>query len=167
MNHTKGLETMAILEKITEDIKVAMKAGEKERVNALRFLLAKIKDVGIYKNKQVTDDDAISIIASSVKSRMEEIENYTKGNRPDLVRKEEQDIKCIKIYLPEALTPEALEAVIKETMAEAQALGPKDTGKVMKLLMPKVKGKADGKAVNEAVGKMLAALVPAQESEGE
>lgn len=147
---------MALLETLLADVKAAMKSGEKEKLATLRFLHAKVKDIGINQRREITDEDFLAVCAASIKSRQDSVEQYRKGNREELAQKEEKEIVIIKAYMPAALSSAELETAVREAIAEAGAGGPKDMGKVMKLLMPKVKGRADGGAISETVKKLLA-----------
>jgi hypothetical protein len=105
--------------------------------------------------KELTDAELTETISSLVKQRRESIRLFAEGGRQDLVEKEEAELKVLLAYLPEALTPAELEELIKQVMQETQASGPKDQGKVMKVIMPKVTGRADGKMVSEMVKQAL------------
>lgn len=138
-------------ERITQDMKEAMKDKDTLKVSTLRLLLAEIKNKEIDKRGELTDEEILSLIQKAVKQREESIEQYRKGNRSDLVEKETKEIEILKSYLPEPLSEEELDRIIEETIKEVGAMGPKDMGKVMKAVMPKVKGRVDGKVVNERV----------------
>ncbi len=141
----------ALKERITQDMKEAMKERDILKVSTLRLLLAEIKNKEIDKRGELTDEEILSLIQKAVKQREESIEQYRKGNRSDLVEKETKEIEILKSYLPEPLSEEELDRIIEETIKEVGAMGPKDMGKVMKAIMPKVKGRVDGKIVNERV----------------
>jgi len=141
----------ALKERITQDMKEAMKERDILKVSTLRLLLAEIKNKEIDKKGELTDEEILSLIQKAVKQREESIEQYRKGNRSDLVEKETKEIEILKSYLPEPLSEEELDRIIEETIKEVGAMGPKDMGKVMKAIMPKVKGRVDGKIVNERV----------------
>ena len=144
-----------IIDRLQDDIKVAMKARESEKLEALRFLYSEIKNVGINEGRELTDDDALVVVGRLIKQRQESIEQFKKGGREDLVAREEMGINLYREYLPPQLSVEELKAIVAEAVAETSAAGLKDMGKVMKVLMPRVKGLAEGKVVNEVVREQL------------
>ncbi|MGB9667371.1 MAG: GatB/YqeY domain-containing protein [Thermosulfidibacteraceae bacterium] len=145
-------------ERISNDMKEAMKNKDSVKVSALRLLLSEIKNKEIDKRGDLSDEEILAVIQKAVKQREESIEHYRKGNREDLVEKEMRELEILKSYLPDSLSHEELERIIDETIKEVGALGIKDMGKVMKALMPKVKGRADGKVVNEKVRERLSRM---------
>ena len=145
----------ALLDQILADITVAMKAREKDKLAALRLLHAEIKNVEINQRREVTDDDALTVIARLIKQRQEAIEHFTQGGRDDLVAKETFELDTYRAYQPEQLTEEAIAALVDQAIAATEASGKKDIGKVMKAIMPEVKGRADGKIVNTIVSQKL------------
>ena len=144
-----------IIDRLQDDIKVAMKARESEKLEALRFLYSEIKNVGINEGRELTDDDALVVVGRLIKQRQESIEQFKKGGREDLVAREEMGINLYREYLPPQLSVEELKAIVAEAVEETSAAGLKDMGKVMKVLMPRVKGLAEGKVVNEVVREQL------------
>ncbi len=142
---------MNLKEKITEDMKVAMKGGDKLRLNLIRMLKSEIKYKEIEKGEELNDNGVIAVLSSASKKRKEAIEEFKKGGREDLVTREEAELKIILSYLPEQLSEEDILKLVDEGIEEAEAQTPKDVGKVMKVIMPKVKGRADGKKVNQLV----------------
>ncbi|MBU0754380.1 MAG: GatB/YqeY domain-containing protein [Planctomycetes bacterium] len=144
---------MGIYDDINNDLKDAMKAGRKEEVGIYRMVLSEIKNLAIDMNSRddITDEICIATLVRSVKTRLASIEQYQAGNRPDLVEQEEKEIEIISTYLPEALTEEELIAMVEEAITEAGATQPKDMGMVMKIVMPKTQGRADGKIVQRLV----------------
>ncbi len=151
---------MTLLEKIRQDLKDAMKKGEKDRLSALRMILSNVKNRQIEKKDSLDDQEIVRIIQGLVRQSKDAVEQFEKGNRSDLVAKEETFIAVCQAYLPEQLAEEDLEALIRETVAEVGALSPKDMGKVMKAVMPKVAGRADGKLVNQKVRAILSENSP-------
>ncbi len=151
---------MALLEKIRQDMKEAMKKGEKERLSVLRMVLSNIKNKQIEKKGSLDEQEIVRIIQGLVRQSKDAIEQFKKGNRPDLVAKETAFVNICQAYLPEQLTEEDLEILIREAIAEVGALSPKDMGKVMKTVMPKVAGRADGKRVNQKVRAILSENSP-------
>lgn len=146
---------MSLTETIDADLKVAMKASDKTSVSTLRLVKSSLKYRQIEKGGNLTDDDVIAVLSSMVKQRRESIEQYTKAGRDDLASSEMAEIEIIKKYLPKQISNEELEAIIRETIKELNASGAKDIGKVMKAVIPKVKGRADGKVINARVTQIL------------
>ncbi len=151
---------MALLERIRQDLKEALKKGEKDRLSVLRMVLSNIKNRQIEKRDSLEDQEIVRIIQGLVRQSRDAIEQFKQGNRSDLVAKEETFISVCQVYLPEQLSEEALDTLIRETIQETGALGPKDMGKVMKAVMPKVAGRADGKTVNQKVRAILSENSP-------
>jgi len=151
---------MTLLEKIRQDLKDAMKKGDKDRLSTLRMILSNVKNRQIEKKDSLDDQEIVRIIQGLVRQSKDAVEQFEKGNRSDLVAKEETFITICQAYLPEQLSEEDLEAIIRETVAEVGALSPKDMGKVMKAVMPKVAGRADGKLVNQKVRAILSGNSP-------
>lgn len=147
---------MGLYEKLDADVKSSLKEGNALKVSVLRMALSTIKTLQIEKNIKALDDSGvIEILQRHVKQHRESIDQFTKGGRPDLADKEKAELKILEEYLPEQLGEEELTKIVKEIVAEMGAVTKKDTGKVMKALMEKVKGKADGKVVSSIVGQML------------
>ena len=144
-----------IIDQLQDDIKITMKAREAEKLEALRYLFSEIKNVGINEGRELTDEDALTVIGRLIKQRQESVEQFKKGGREDLVVREEMGINIYREYLPPQLNVEELRTIVAEAIAETCAVGPKDMGKVMKALMPRVKGLAEGKVVNEVVKEQL------------
>lgn len=146
---------MSLIRKIDEDLKASMKARDELRVSVIRMLKAGAKNREIDKGEALTDDDIISVVSSMIKQRRDSAEQYSESGRADLAEKEEAEIGILQGYLPEQLSGEDIVNIIKEAISEASASSPGDMGKVMKLVMPKVKGRADGKFVNQKVRELL------------
>ena len=145
----------AILERLLADIKLAMKARASERLETLRFLHAEIKNFEVNERKEPTDDEVAAIVGKAIKSRQDSIEQFQAGGREDLVAREQAQLEICKAYQPEQLGEAEIEALVDEVIEQTGAAGKKDTGKVMKELMPRVKGKADGRMVSAIVGRKL------------
>jgi uncharacterized protein YqeY len=148
---------MNLAERINEDIKTAMKAGEKDKLMALRDIKSKIllemtKEGG---DGSIDDSKAMSILNKLYKQRMESIEIYKTQNRPELAEVEQLQADVIAAYLPEQLTGEKLEEEVKAIVAQLGATGPGDLGKVMGVATKAFAGRADGKAVSEIVKRLL------------
>ena len=141
-----------LVEKIDEDLKLALKAHDTLRVSILRFLKASLLNLSIEKRVQrLEDGDVLEVIAKLIKQHQDSIEGFTKGKREDLVAKETKELEILKSYCPKEASRDELLQWIQEAIQESGANGIQDLGKVMKLLIPKTKGKADGKVVNELV----------------
>jgi len=140
-----------LFEKLLEDIKTAMKSGDKDNLAALRMLHAQIKDATINQAKEVTDADVATVIVKAIKQRQDSVAQFQQGGRQDLADKEIKEIELFKKYQPQQLSPSEIEALVKKAVAEAGATSRKEMGKVMAALMPHVKGKADGKLVSQIV----------------
>lgn len=132
-----------------------MKAKDGNRVSVLRFLLSAIKNREIEKREPLTDDEVLSEITSSAKRRRESIEAFREGDRMDLVEKEEGELAVLQEYLPAQLSPEEVRRVVREVVEAVGASSAGDLGKVMKEVMPRLRGQADGKLVNEIVREVL------------
>ncbi|MFZ4785012.1 MAG: GatB/YqeY domain-containing protein [Flavobacteriales bacterium] len=148
---------MNIADRINDDIKSAMKAGEKEKLMALRDIKSKILLEMTKEGSDGTVDDskAMAILNKLYKQRMESVEIYKSQDRPELVEEEMKQAAVISAYLPEQLTGEKLEAEVAAIIAQVGAAGPGDLGKVMGVASKALAGKADGKAVSEIVKKLL------------
>ncbi len=146
---------MVFLEKIDGDLKAAMKGKDEVRLKTLRMLKSDL----IYKGKErggdLTDEDILAVLTSAAKRRTEAIEEYRRGGRDDLVAEESAEFEIIKEFLPDQLSTEELNELVDSAIADTDASSVRDLGAVMKLLMPEVKGRADGKAVNIAVREKL------------
>lgn len=149
--------TSKAFQEIQADIKNAMKAHEQDRLTALRTLLAQIKDITINAGREPEDTDVATVVAKSIKQRRDSIDQFTKGGRLDLARKEEFEIEVLKKYQPQQMDQAEIETIVRQCMAETGASGKKDMGKLMQALMPQVKGRADGKLVNQVVNALLGA----------
>ncbi len=137
--------------RLAEDLKAALKGGDRLRTSVLRLLCALIKNREIEKRGELDDSEIIQTVIASCKLRKEAIEQYTKGGRDDLAAKEEAELKLLEAYLPPPLSPEELRKKIEEALAASQASSLKDMGKVMALLMSEISGRADGKVVSQMV----------------
>ncbi|MBP1765071.1 MAG: Yqey-like protein [Firmicutes bacterium] len=148
---------MTLKERLMADMKEAMKAKEagKLRLSVIRMVRASIKNGEIDRKKDFEDDEVLDILAKEVKMRRDSMEDFRKGNRPDLVEQLVQEISVLTEYLPEQLTEEAVRDLVTQAIQETQAATVKEMGKVMAVLMPKVKGRADGKLVNAVVRELL------------
>lgn len=146
---------MSLIERIDTDLKVAMKSSNKAAVSTLRLVKSSLKYKQIEKGGDLTDDEVVSVLSSLVKQRRDSIEQYEKGGRDDLASVEKNEIEIIQQYLPAQMSDEDIQAVINAAVEELGASGQKDIGNVMKAVMPRLKGRADGKKVNALVSKRL------------
>lgn len=148
---------MSLKEQLTEDMKTAMKAKEagKQRLGVIRMVRGVVRQAEIDGKKELGDEEVIAVISKEVKQRRDSIEEFKKGGREDLVAQNEAEIAILMEYLPKQLSEAEVRELVKAAIAESGAREPKEMGKVMKVLMPKVKGKADGKLVNGIVKELL------------
>ena len=141
--------------RLAEDYRAALRSGDKLKVSVIRLLTALIKNREVEKRSSLTDAEVMQAISSSCKQRQDSIEQYRQGGRQDLVDKETAELHILQSYMPQPFTAEELEELVRAAIQEAQAASPKEMGKVMTLLMPKVTGRADGKVVSALVREML------------
>jgi uncharacterized protein YqeY len=150
---------MGLKERVNEDLKEAMRSvndpDHKFRLSAIRMLKADIMNSEIAKKGELSDDDIIALIQRQIKIRNESIEQFEKGGRDDLVEKERKEAAILAKYLPEQMSDEDLRALAEEAIRETGASSPKEMGKAMSYMMPKLKGRADGKRVNQVVSGLL------------
>ncbi len=148
---------MSLKEQLTEDMKTAMKAKEagKQRLGVIRLVRGAVRQLEIDGKKELDDAGVLAVLSKEVKQRRDSIEEFRKGGREDLVKQNEEEIAILMEYLPQQLSEDEVRSLVKEAVTASGASSPKDMGKVMKLLMPKVKGRADGKLVNDLVRGML------------
>ena len=144
-----------IKERISGDMKAAMKSGEKDKLGAIRMLHAAIRKKEIDDRVDLDDAAVTKIISGLVKQRQDSIEQFMAGNRQDLVDKETAELKLLQAYLPAQMSQDELVKIIDQAIQESGAKTQKEMGNVMKVLMPKVSGKADGKLVNQLVRERL------------
>ncbi|MCX8116730.1 MAG: GatB/YqeY domain-containing protein [Desulfobacterota bacterium] len=146
---------MSLEEKITEEMKQAMRANDKVRLSAIRMIRSSLKNKEIELRRRLEDEEVIKVIQGMVRKAEESIEQFQAGGRTDLVEKERAEIEVMKSFLPQPMSREELLKVIDETIRETQASSVKDMGKVMKAVMPKLGGRADGKVINQLVKERL------------
>jgi len=136
--------------KIVEtELMKAAKQQDKVRLSTLRLVKSALHNKEIDLHRELNETEVLQLLSSMVKQRKDSIEQFSRGGREDLVQKEEQELQIIQAYMPQQLSEEVLDAEIEKAIQEVQASSVKDMGKVMKVLMPRITGKADGKAVNE------------------
>lgn len=146
---------MSLEQRITEDLKRAMKARDELRTSCLRMLKTSLKNRQVELGHSLHDDEIQRIISSLIKKSQEAVKEFRQGGREDLASKEENEIKIFYGYLPEQMKPEDIEKSLKEIISELAAEGAKDLGKVMKVAMSRLSGQAQGKEVNEIARKLL------------
>ena len=146
---------MSMYDQLMNDMKSAMKAHDMSKVNTLRGVIAKAKDLTVNAGKEMTDEAVLSVIAKAVKQREESIAQFTAAGRAELAEGEKAEMDVLKVYLPAQLSEEEVAAVVKAVVAETGAASKKDMGRVMKEVMARVKGQADGKLVSKLVGAAL------------
>ena len=145
----------ALTDKIRADLTAAMKAQEKERLSTLRMLQSAIKNEQINSGHELSDEEAMSVIRKAVKQRQDSIEQYTNAGRTELADKERSEMDLLKTYLPAELSDAELESGLRDIIATTGAQSKKDLGKVMKEATARFKGRADGKKIQELVGRLL------------
>jgi uncharacterized protein YqeY len=148
---------MAFKEKINHEMVLAAKTKDKTRLSALRMLKSGLHNREIDAKRELGEGEFLQLLSSMVKQRRDSIEQFAKGGRTDLVEKEEAELKVIEEFLPTQLSEAELDASIAEAIREAGAAGVRDMGKVMKILMPRLTGRADGKTVGDKVKARLSA----------
>jgi uncharacterized protein YqeY len=146
---------MSLKEDIAASVKDAMRKKEKVRLGVLRMLMSEMKNRQIESQKELEEADILQVITRMVKQRHDSAEQFTKGGREELAAKELSEIEVLQGYLPEALSENELEKLVQEAISETKATSKKDMGKIMKVVMPKIAGRADGKAVNMMVARLL------------
>lgn len=145
------------LDAIGEEMRAAMKAGERTRVATLKLLMTAIKNAEVEKRGELAEDEAIGVVSREVKRREEAASEFRRGGREDRAATEEEESSILREWLPEQLSEGEIESLVDQAVTEIGATNPSEMGKVMSVLMPKVKGKADGKLVSDLVKKRLGA----------
>ena len=143
-------------QKLSDDLKQAMRSGDTVRRSAIRLLMAAIGNAEIARRAALDDADILGIIAKEARQRQESIEAFKQGNRQDLVDKEEAELAILQEYLPQQMTREEIVEAARRVIEEVGAQGPGDKGKVMPRLIPQLKGRADGREINAVVTELLA-----------
>jgi uncharacterized protein len=147
---------MTLIDRISQDIATAMKAKEPTRLGALRMAKAALMNSEVQKARPLDDAESLQVMTSLIKQRRDSIEQFRNGGRTDLADKEAAEIAILEVYLPPAMDAAGLEQLVNEVVTELGASGPKDLGRVMKAVMPRLAGQAvDGKAVTEIVKRRL------------
>ena len=146
---------MSLLKNITDEMYLSMKSGDKEKANALRTLISKLKDQQIKLRKDISDEETLKIIKTLVKQRKESAEIYSKAGREELAEKENFEMRILDSYLPKLMSDEDVLSLIKKIVDETNAKDLSDIGKVMPLVMQRGKGKVDGKIANRILRSLL------------
>jgi hypothetical protein len=146
---------MSLYDDIIIDSKKALKEQDKEKLSVLRGLKSAIKNKQVALRQDLTDDQIMGVISSEIKKGKEAIEKFGQGSRQDLVKKEEAEIKILSKYLPPQLSTEEIKGLLTQVIEEISASGPKDLGRVMKSVMAKLAGRADGREVNSIARELL------------
>ncbi len=147
---------MSLAEILSDDLKKALKTAQKDTLSVIRMIKAAVKNKEIEKGAALSDEEIHGVLMTMAKQRRDSIEQFSKGGRQDLVEIEARELPIIQSYLPEQLTEEEVKEIIRDTVKEIGVQGPQDMGKVMKSVMAKVKGQADGRLVSELVKKAIA-----------
>ena len=146
---------VSLKEKLAEDLKQALRNDDKLRRSVIRLVMSAIRNAEISRQADLTEPDILGVIAKEVKQRRESIEAFKQGNRQDLVAQEEAEMAVLEEYLPKQMTRDEIMAEARRVIAEVGAQGPGDKGKVMPKLIPQLKGRADGREINEIVTELL------------
>jgi uncharacterized protein YqeY len=147
---------MSMEKELNEKLKEALKAGDKTKISTVRLVLSEIKNKKIAEKAEELDDEkTTAIIQKKARQHKESIEQFKKAGREDLVKKESEELAILEEYLPEQISEEELEKIVSESIAQTKATSMKDMGAVMKDVMSRTQGQADGKAVSEIVKKKL------------
>ena len=146
---------MSLTEQLKDDLKNAMRAGDVGRRAVLRYLLSEIHNQEIARQRELKDEDLFDLLSKQAQQRRDSIEAFTNGKREDLVAKEEVELEIIIAYLPKQLSDDEIDELVLAAISESGASGTQDIGKVMSLLMPRVKGIAQGSVVSAMVSEKL------------
>ncbi len=146
---------MGLEERLVEEMKQAMRSNDKLRLSTIRMIRSSIKNKEIELRKKLDDEGIFKVIQGMVRKSEESIEQFKAGGRMDLVEKEQKEVETMKSFLPQPLSHEEILRIIDQSIQETQASSLKDLGKVMKSVMPKLEGKADGKLINQLVKEKL------------
>lgn len=146
---------MGLSDRIQQEMVLATKARDKERLSALRMIRSALQNRQIEKRGELTDQEVIGVLTSLVKKGKESIEQFQKGKRPDLVEKEERELQVILSFMPEQMSEEELRAEVKKIIEELGARSSKDLGAVMKSAMERLKGRVEGRIVNQVAKELL------------
>ncbi|ABV33965.1 MULTISPECIES: GatB/YqeY domain-containing protein [Pseudothermotoga] len=146
---------MTLKERLAFDLKDAMKNRNEAKIRTVRLLMSAIKNFEVEKMAQATDEEIVQIMIKEAKKRIESIDMYKQAGRNDLVSEEQEELDIINSYLPEQMSEDEIRQLVMKIIRQNNLSNPKDLGTAMKLIMPQVKGKADGKLVNKIVKEYL------------
>jgi len=149
------MEQTGLRKKLGDDLKQAMKAGDTVRRSVIRMVMSSINNAEIAKQAALEEGDVLGVIAMDIKQHHESIDSFKQGKRPDLVAREEDELAILQSYLPQQLTRDEIIHEVRQVVAAVGAQGPGDKGRGMQQLMPRMKGRADGKVINEIVTELL------------
>jgi len=142
-------------DKIAAELLVALKSRDAVRVSTLRLLISAFRYKEVEKKRDLSEGEQLEVIQSEAKKRKEAVDSYMQGGRAELAAKEKAEFDILSAYLPNALSEQEIEALVRQAVATANAQSAKDMGRVMGILMPQIKGRADGKTVQQLVQKIL------------
>ena len=146
---------MTLKEKLMEDLKSAMRSKEKRRKDTITMLRAAVKQREVDERKEMADDEILALIGKQVKQKRESIKDFQKAERVDLVEQAQEEIDILLAYLPEQLTEEEIDELVREAIEQTGATSMRDMGRIMGIVMPKVKGRADGSLISQSAKKLL------------
>jgi uncharacterized protein len=146
---------LSILDDLNSALKEALKSRDELKVSVIRMMKASLKNKEIEMMGNLTDENILSVLSTMSKQRRESIEQYTSAGRTDLAKRESKELEIVQSYLPKQLSAQEIDAFIRSAISESGATSTNDMGKVMKVLMPKVKGVADGRIINQRVKELL------------
>ncbi|NLW44362.1 MAG: GatB/YqeY domain-containing protein [Syntrophomonadaceae bacterium] len=146
---------MALKDSLTADMKAVMKEGQKTKLSVLRLLQTAIQYEEIEKNRELNDEEILGVIAREIKQRQDAIPDYERANREEAVKRLREEIEYLQTYLPRQMTDDEIRDLALQVIEETGAQGPGDIGKVMKAIIPRTKGRADGRVVNNLVRQIL------------
>ncbi|RLA79420.1 MAG: GatB/YqeY domain-containing protein [Deltaproteobacteria bacterium] len=152
---------MGLKDRLVEEMKEAAKSGDKLKLSIIRMALAAIKNKEKELRREPDDQEVMKLLASMIKQGKEAREQFSKGGREDLAEKEAKEVEILQSFLPPPLSPQELEEEVRKAIEEVGAKGPQDLGRVMKVIMPRIAGRAEGRSVNELVRKKLSELATA------
>ncbi len=150
-----GAGSVSLLSKLNDDMKTAMKAKEKETLQVIRMLKASLQNEQIKVGRDLTEDEELTVLSREMKQRRDSLTEFERAGREDLTEKVKGEITIVEQYLPAQLTDEEIRQIVVDAIEKTGASSPKEFGKVMGLVMPQVKGKADGNQVNAVVKELL------------
>ena len=146
---------MSLKDRLTDDLKQAMRQGDERRKSTIRLVRAAITNAEIERGEELSDDEVLAIIAKEAKQRRESVTEFARGGRQDLVDQEEEELQILLSYLPAQMSRDEIEIAARQVIAEVGATSMAQMGEVMRCLMPQLKGKADGSLVNQVVKEIL------------